>query len=90
VNAQTNPGVYQFKRGLAGKHPVETLHIGTFETPGPRPSRRRVQGGESMRVQADRRRPQAGARGTRRGRWKPPRAGPARVCRALPSPPGRT
>ncbi|CAO3454922.1 hypothetical protein [Azospirillum argentinense] len=77
VNAQTNPGVYQFKRGLAGKHPVETLHIGTFETPGPLPSRLLVQGGESMRVQADRWKTQAGALVGRLRNWKPPQAEPA-------------
>jgi len=52
VNAVTNPGVYQFKRGLAGKGVEETVHIGTFEAPGPLLSRLVVEGGQSVRTLA--------------------------------------
>ena len=76
VNAQTNPGVYQFKRGLAGKRPVETVHIGTFESPGPLPSRLLIHGGESMRALADRLKIQARDMANRRRNWKPRQAAP--------------
>lgn len=77
VNAQTNPGVYQFKRGLAGKKPVETLHIGIFETPSPLPSRLLVHGGESMRALAGRWKTQAGDMANRLRNWKSDRPAPA-------------
>jgi len=49
ANAENNPGVYRFKRGLVGKNACDTVHIGTFESAGPFASRLLVEGGETMR-----------------------------------------